>query len=137
MITAGGINVQQSELIKLILGTMGVNLLGRIIYSVLFGALCVMSDATTLKQQLSVGGINFALSRYKRFCHNLLARLAIQIGMIIVSGVLSWMQFAFVEPVAVSKSSMCFLPKRLTKGRRKSIFLIILPWIVFSQVFEL
>lgn len=142
LITAGGINVQQSELIKLILGTMGANLLGRIILlGPIFGAVCVYIGRNHSQQKKSslYGGLNFALSRYKLlFVPNLLAQLAIQIGMIIIiPGVLSWMQFAFVEPVACLEEEKHVLSrsKRLTKGRRKSIFLIILPWIVFSQVF--
>ncbi|MEC8276468.1 MAG: hypothetical protein VX026_02050 [Myxococcota bacterium] len=142
LITAGGINVQQSELIKLILGTMGVNLVGRIIlFGPIFGAICVYigRNHTENKNSSLYGGLNFALSRYKLlFVPNLLAQLAIQIGMIIIiPGVLSWMQFAFVEPVACLEEEKHVLSrsKRLTKGRRKSIFLIILPWIIFSQVF--
>ena len=125
LITAGGINVQQSELIKLILGTMGVNLIGRIIlFGPIFGAICVYigRNHTEKKNSSLYGGINFALSRYKLlFVPNLLAQLAIQIGMIIIiPGVLSWMQFAFVEPVACLEEEKHVLSrsKRLTKGEK-------------------
>ena len=56
---------------------------------------------------------------------------------IIIPGVLSWMQFAFVEPVAcLEEEKACpFTVKATDQGKTKSIFLIILPWIIFSQVF--
>lgn len=142
LITAGGINVQQSELLKLILGMQGATLVGRIIIlGPIFGAIIVYAGRgyAEKKKTSLYGSINFSLSRYKRlFLPNLYAQLAIQIGMlIIIPGVLSWMQFAFVESVACLEDEKHVLTrsKRLTKGRRKSIFLVILPWIFFSQIF--
>lgn len=142
LITAGGINIQQAELLKLILGMQGITLVGRIILlGPIFNSIAVYSGKAYMAQKATsiYGAINFALSRYKRlFVPNLLAQLSIQIGMlIIIPGVMSWMQFAFVDSVACLEEEKHVLTrsKRLTKGRRKSIFLVILPWIFFSQVF--
>jgi hypothetical protein len=141
-ITAGGINIQQAELLKLILGMQGITLVGRIILlGPIFNSIAVYSGKAYMAKKATslYGAVNFALSRYKRlFVPNLLAQLSIQIGMlIIIPGVMSWMQFAFVDSVACLEEEKHVLTrsKRLTKGRRKSIFLVILPWIFFSQVF--
>ncbi len=82
--------------------------------------------------------VNFALSRYTRvFVPHFVAWLSITLGMvIIVPGVLFLLQYAFVDAVACMEEEKSPLPrsKRLTKGRRKSLFLLALPWIALSQL---
>ena len=85
--------------------------------------------------------VNFALSRYTRvFIPHFVAWLSITLGMIIiVPGVLFLLQYAFVDAVACMEEEKSPLPrsKRLTKGRRKSLFLLALPWIALSQLWAL
>ena len=84
------------------------------------------------------GAINFALNRYRRmFVPHAAAQLSIQLGLIIViPGILFQMQYAFVDSVASIEDEAAPLnrSKRLTRGRRRSIFLLFLPWLLLSQV---
>ena len=82
--------------------------------------------------------INFALNRYGRmFVPHAAAQLSIQLGLIIViPGILFQMQYAFVDSVASIEDEAGPLnrSKRLTRGRRRSVFLLFLPWLLLSQV---
>lgn len=82
--------------------------------------------------------INFALNRYSRmFVPHAAAQLSIQLGLIIViPGILFQMQYAFVDSVASIEDEAAPLnrSKRLTRGRRRSVFLLFLPWLLLSQV---
>ncbi len=81
---------------------------------------------------------DLSLSRYSRvFFPHFVAWLSITLGMIIiVPGVLFLLQYAFVDAVACMEEEKSPLPrsKGLTRGRRKSLFLLALPWIILSQV---
>ena len=81
--------------------------------------------------------INFALKRYSVvFVPYLLALLSIQIGMIIIiPGVMFMMQYAFVDSVASLENEQHVLSrsKKLTKPRRKSLVLLILPYVLLGQ----
>lgn len=82
--------------------------------------------------------VNFALNRYGRlFVPHLAAQLQIQLGLIIlIPGVLFQLQYAFVDAVACMEEERAPLnrSKRLTRGRRQSIFLLFLPWMLLSQL---
>ena len=81
--------------------------------------------------------INFIVKRYKNvFMPYLLAMLSIQVGMLIViPGIMFMMQYAFVDSVATLEKEKHVLTrsKRLTKSRRKSLVLLILPFVLLGQ----
>ncbi|MEL6341634.1 MAG: hypothetical protein AAFV53_00780 [Myxococcota bacterium] len=81
--------------------------------------------------------VNFALTRYSRmFLPHLAAQLSIQLGMIIIiPGVLFQLQYAFVDAVTALEEEKHPLnrSKRLTRGRRRSLFLLFLPVLLMMQ----
>ena len=85
--------------------------------------------------------VNFALNRYsKMFMPHLAAQLSIQIGMLVLlPGILFFLQFAFVDAVASLEKEKWPLArsKKLTRGRRRTLFLLLLPYLVFSQAWTL
>ena len=98
----------------------------------------VYSRASAMNSSLSLGkAVNFALKRYSVvFVPYLLALLSIQIGMIIIiPGVMFMMQYAFVDSVASLENEPHVLSrsKKLTKPRRKSLVLLILPYVILGQ----
>ena len=85
--------------------------------------------------------INFITKRYKSvFVPYLLAMLSIQIGMIIIiPGIMFMMQYAFVDSVATLEKEKHVLTrsKRLTKSRRKSLVMLIGPFVFLGQGMQL
>ncbi len=130
----------QSEVVKAILSMLVVQFSVEIFLGPVLGAMVVYVGRQEAAGKASsvYQSINFALNRYKRLIWpHFVAWLNITLGMIIVvPGVLFLLQYAFVDAVACMEEEQRPLArsKRLTRGRRKSLFLIILPWIMLSQV---
>jgi len=132
---------KQEDLIQLVLSWAGVNLAIEILLGPILAAVAVYVGRQHVLQRKDGSiykAINFALSRYKRvFLPHMGAQVSIQVGMIIiVPGVLFLMQYAFVDAIACLEEEKSPLnrSKRLTRGRRKSIVLLFLPWLFLSQV---
>lgn len=130
----------QQDLPKVLLSMLGAQFGIEILLGPILAAFAVYVGRTAAegKSGSIYKAVNFALSRYTRvFVPHFVAWLSITLGMIIiVPGVLFLLQYAFVDAVACMEEEKSPLPrsKRLTKGRRKSLFLLALPWIVLSQV---
>ncbi|MFT4978210.1 MAG: hypothetical protein ACI8S6_004118 [Myxococcota bacterium] len=129
----------QEDLIAVLLPWAGATLGLEIILGPIVAACAVY-----VGQAAATGGavslykaVNFALSRYRRvFLPHLAAQLSIQLGLIIIiPGVLFQMQYAFVDSVACLEDEAAPLnrSKRLTRGRRRSVFFLFLPWLMLSQ----
>jgi len=136
----GGDVSGQQDLVGVLLAWTANALAVEIILGPLFVACAVyLGRAVTTGVKPGIyKAVNFALSRYSRmFVPHLAAQLSIQLGMIIViPGVLFQMQYAFVDSVAALEDEAAPLnrSKRLTRGRRRSIFLLFLPWLLLSQL---
>ena len=81
-------------------------------------------------------GLNFALGRYSRmFKPHAAAWLVVLLGLqFIIPGIIYWNQFALVDAeAAFGKSERPIRRSRtLTKGYRRSIFMMALPWFLYS-----
>ena len=81
-------------------------------------------------------GLNFALGRYSRmFKPHAVAWLTVLLGLqFIIPGIIYWNQFALVDSeAAFGKSQRPIRRSRtLTKGYRRSIFAMALPWFLYS-----
>ena len=134
---------KNSVLIKVILGSSGLGLMKSIFLGPLLAATVVYIGKSHVsgKRASMYGAVNFALSRYSRlFLPYMLAQISIQVGMIIViPGVMFLMQYAFVDSVACLEDEKYVISrsKKLTRGRRRSLFLLILPWAIGTQVIGL
>jgi hypothetical protein len=133
----------QETLIKMSFTYLGLMLVTKAIIGPFISILIVaFSRATAMGSSLSIGkAINFAFNRYSKvFLPFLLAFLSIQIGMIIIiPGVMFMMQYAFVDSVASLENEPHVLSrsKRLTKPRRKSLIILILPYVILGQAVQL
>lgn len=133
----------QSKLISLALTHMGLMLTSKALIGPALSILVVIyARATILKQELSVGkAFNFLLKRYtKVFVPYLLAMLSIQIGSIIlIPGIFFMMQFAFVDSVATLEQEKHVLSRstRLTRTRRHTLVLLIVPYLLLGQFIQL
>lgn len=83
--------------------------------------------------------LNFALNRYGRMLKwHAIAWLCIHLGMsaCCVLGLLFVAIYAFVDPVLCLEKEKWPMArsKALTRGRRRTIFLVFLPWLIVSQV---
>jgi len=136
-----GAQGKQSQLISFVLGYTGMGLLKSILIGPFVAAIVVYVSKNHVKQSKSsiYGAINFALNRYPRlFLPYLIAQLSIQLGnIIIIPGILFMMQYAFVDAIACLENEKHVISRsvKLTRGRRKYIFFIILPWAIVTQVF--
>ena len=132
----------QSNLIKLSFTYLGFMLGYKAILGPIVSMLVVVyARAFALKSNMNFStALNFALKRYGSvFLPYLLAMLSIQIGMIIIiPGVMFMMQYAYVDAVATLEKEAHVLSrsKLLTKSRRKSLIILILPYILLGQVIQ-
>jgi MFS family permease len=130
----------QQDLPKVLLSMLGAQFGVEILLGPILAAFAVYVGrcAAEGKPGSLYKAVNFSLSRYSRvFFPHFVAWLSITLGMIIiVPGVLFLLQYAFVDAVACMEEEKSPLPrsKGLTRGRRKSLFLLALPWIILSQV---
>lgn len=133
----------QSKLIALAFTHMGLMLVTKSIIGPALSIFVVIhARATILKQELSLGkALQFLLKRYKTvFIPYLLAMLSIQIGSIIlIPGIFFMMQFAFVDSVATLEQEKHVLSRstRLTRTRRKTLVLLIVPYLLLGQGIQL
>lgn len=133
------LQIPPSQLMKLTFSFLGLAIGIKAIIGPLIAVLvAVYARSTAMQTSLSFGkAINFAMKRYKHiFVPYLLAMLSIQIGMLIViPGIMFMMQYAFVDSVGSFEKEPHVLTrsKRLTKSRRKSLILLILPFVLLGQ----
>jgi hypothetical protein len=131
--------IPPSQLIKLTFSFLGLAIGIKAFLGPIVGMLVVLfSRAHAKKSELTISSaINFIVKRYKNvFMPYLLAMLSIQVGMLIViPGIMFMMQYAFVDSVATLEKEKHVLTrsKRLTKSRRKSLILLILPFVLLGQ----
>ena len=131
--------IPPSKLIKLTFSFLGLAIAIKAFVGPIVGMLVVLfSRAHAKSSTLTLNSaINFIAKRYKNvFMPYLLAMLSIQVGMlIVVPGIMFMMQYAFVDSVATLEKEKHVLTrsKRLTKSRRKSLVLLILPFVLLGQ----
>ena len=131
--------IPPSKLIKLTFSFLGLAIAIKAFVGPIIGMLVVLfSRAHAKSSPLSINSaINFIVKRYKNvFMPYLLAMLSIQVGMLIViPGIMFMMQYAFVDSVATLEKEKHVLTrsKRLTKSRRKSLVMLILPFVLLGQ----
>ena len=131
--------IPPSALMKLTISFLGLAIGVKAIVGPIIGMLVVLfSRAHAKSTKLSMNSaINFISKRYKSvFVPYLLAMLSIQVGMLIViPGIMFMMQYAFVDSVATLEKEKHVLTrsKRLTKSRRKSLVMLILPFVLLGQ----
>lgn len=131
--------IPPSALMKLTFSFLGLAIGIKAIVGPIIGMLVVLfsrAHAKSTKLKMN-SAINFISKRYKSvFIPYLLAMLSIQVGMLIViPGIMFMMQYAFVDSVATLEKEKHVLTrsKRLTKSRRKSLVMLILPFVLLGQ----
>jgi len=134
----------QTETVRVILSLFGLQLGVEVFLGPIIAALAIYVGRHTVGNDQSpsvYGGINFAMNRYRNLLiPHAVAWLSIWMGMIIiVPGILFLLQYAFVDAVACTEKEGGPLSrsKRLTRGRRRTLFFIMLPWLVISQAASL
>lgn len=132
----------QGALLRLVGLTLGTQLAITGLIGPLVAALAVFAGLRTSQGRPGTlyDGLNFALSRYaKLFFWYLVAQICIQIGfqLVIVPGILFFQMYAFVAPVRCLEDEPWPLArsKKLTQGRRRSIFLLLVPWLLLFIFF--
>ena len=136
-----GAQPDQSTLVRLLLGWEGAGLVMEILLGPIFAAVAVYTGKQWLAGE-KVGvyaAVNFGLSRYGRmFVAHAAANILIRLGLLIlVPGVLYMCQYAFVDSVAALESKKTWAmgrSKKLTRGRRRRIFMVLLPVLLVTQV---
>lgn len=136
----GQLGANQSELVGLMLGWWGVVIAVEILLGPLLVAMVIYAARCYTHGQKAgfVKALNFGLARYKHiFAWHAGAWLTIQLGMIVlVPGILFLLQYAFVDAVLVLEKERWPLARsaKLTKKRRGRIFMLVLPWLIATQV---
>ncbi len=131
--------IPPSALIKLTFSFLGLAIAVKALIGPIVAMMVVVySRSEAMKTPLSFSkAFSFALKRYSNvFVPYLLAMLSIQIGMLIViPGIMFMMQYAFVDAVATVEKEKHVLTrsKRLTKTRRKSLVVLIIPFVLLGQ----
>jgi hypothetical protein len=129
----------QPVLLKAALAWEGAGLLTEIVVGPLVAAATIyVARSWTQKRPASLSGsLNFALNRYRKmWAPHAGAQVSIRLGMlIIVPGILFLLQYAFVDAVAALEKQKWPMRRstKLTRGRRKTLFLIFLPVFLISQ----
>ena len=129
----GQLGANQSELVGLMLGWWGVVIAVEILLGPLLVAMVIYAARChTHGQKASfTKALNFGLARYKHiFAWHAGAWLTIQLGMIVL------LQYAFVDAILVLEKERWPLARsaKLTKKRRGRIFMLVLPWLIVTQV---
>ena len=136
----GQLGANQSELVGLMLGWWGVVIAVEILLGPLLVAMVIYAARCHTHGQKAgfFKALNFGLARYKHiFAWHAGAWLTIQLGMIVlVPGILFLLQYAFVDAVLVLEKERWPLARsaKLTKKRRGRIFMLVLPWLIATQV---
>jgi len=137
-ISGGGGQSDQNLPLAVFLSWFAAYLVMTVLYGPLMSAAAVyMSRAHAQGQRAGLyHTLNFALGRYRRvFWPHMGAWLSILIGMqALVPGILFMCQYAFVDAVACLEDERWPMgrSKRLTKGRRKTVLLFALPFILVT-----
>lgn len=130
----------QMDLVKAMLGWTVVYLVFEVFYGPLIAASAVYVTKSWAEGRRPglYKAVNFALNRYKRqFLPHLGAQLSIQLGMVVlIPGIYFMCMYAFVDPVACLEDEKWAMArsKKLTRGRRKAILWVAMPFILVSQV---
>lgn len=132
--------MDQAKLIPIVLKLSGSFLAIELVFGPVFAAVAIYVARTPTGGGL-YNALNFALNRYGRmFVPHLAAQLSIGIGMaIILPGILFFLQYAFVDSIAALEKEKWPLSrsKKLTRGRRRTLFLLVLPYVVIMQLWIL
>ena len=138
--TAGGGPPDQQDLVKLVFAETGVSLVLEALYGPVLAAMAVYVALAWLRGRGAgvYGAVNFAINRYRRqFLPHMGAWFSIIIGMMaLIPGIYFLLMYAWVDAVACLEKERWPMArsKRLTRGRRKTILLVAIPWILLSQV---
>ncbi len=130
----------QTAMIQVFLGWWAAMLVMEIVFGPLVGAAAVfIGRSYTHGTRAGIHKtLNFALNRYRRMIKwHAAAWLSIHVGMIVVvPGILFMLQYAFVDPVLCLEDERWPLArsKKLTRGRRRRIFLVALLVLIPTQV---
>lgn len=127
---------------KSLLVFAGIQLLAQVVATILIGPVfqATAAYAAFRHSRAKVGslrhGLNFALSRYGRmFKPHLKTWLLILLGLqLLIPGIIYWNQLALVDSVTVFEDSKRPLARsrQLTRGYRRSVFLVALPWFLYG-----
>ncbi len=137
--THSSAQVQQSAFIKVMFAWWGVMLVFEVFLGPIMSAAAVFIGRNHSQGQKSglYKTLNFGLNRYKRvFKWHAAAWLSIQVGMLVlVPGILFMLQYAFVDSIVCLENERWPLArsKKLTRGRRRRIFVVSLIVLIFSQ----
>jgi hypothetical protein len=125
------------QIVKVGLGWQATALLNEIVYGPIFVAVAIYLARGQGPADL-YSALNFALNRYGRlFKWHAAAVLLISVGSIVIlPGVLYTLNYAFVDSVCCIEDERWPLSRstKLTRGRRKRIFFLFLPYFVYEQV---
>jgi len=136
---AGDQELAQAVLLKAALSWEGAGLVIEVVLGPILAAVTIYVARSWSQQRPAslTGALNFALNRYKKmWAPHAGAQISIRLGMlIIVPGILFLLQYAFVDAVAALEKQKWPMRRstKLTRGRRKTLFLIFLPVFVISQ----
>lgn len=132
----------QQALVKLILTQFGAFMAVTALFGPVFAAVGVYIARKTRAGEVGTvyGALNYALARYgKLFLWCLAVQFSVQIGLqlVVLPGILFFQMYAFVPAVVCLESEAWPMArsKKLTQGRRRSIFLLFLPWLVIYMGF--
>jgi hypothetical protein len=125
------------QIVKVGLGWQATALVTEIFFGPIFVAVAIYLGRGQGPPNL-YSAVNFALNRYGRlFKWHAAACLMISVGMIVIlPGVLYTLNYAFVDSVCCVEDERWPLSRstKLTRGRRKRIFLLFLPYFVYEQI---
>jgi hypothetical protein len=138
-LTQSAAGAQQSAFIKVMFAWWAVMLVYEVFVGPILGAAAVYVGRSYShgKKAGLYDTFNFAINRYSRvFKWHAAAWLSIHVGMLVlVPGILFMLQYAFVDSVACLEKEKWPLSrsKKLTRGRRRRIFMVSLIILIFSQ----
>ncbi len=137
-----GMAQSQAALVELILTQFGAFMAITAVMGPLFAAVAVYIARKTSagEQGTAYGALNFALARYARlFLWCLAVQFSVQIGLqlVVLPGILFFQMYAFVPAVVCAEDEPWPMArsKKLTQGRRRTIFLMFLPWLLIYMGF--
>jgi hypothetical protein len=131
--------------IKGMLTLLGIDIVLQVLATILIGPIFQAAAAFAAfrhsrgKPGSTSLGINFALSRYKRMFGphaRTWVRILIGIQLFLLPGIIFWNQLGLVDAVSAFEKSKDPLrrSRQLTKGYRRTIFLLAFPWFLYAFV---
>lgn len=137
-----GMAQSQEALVQLILTQFGAFMAVTAVMGPIFAAVGVYIARKTSagEQGTAYGALNYALARYGRlFLWCLAVQFSVQIGLqlVVLPGILFFQMYAFVPAVICAENEPWPMArsKKLTQGRRRTIFLMFLPWLMIYMGF--